>query len=358
MLNFALATNPWPSTNFLLKNGREINLLRYFVTGHTGFKGSWLIALLKAKGHTISGYSIPAESGGLFAEAKMEQDLEQHTIGDVRDLENLKQSLEIAKPDVVIHLAAQPLVLRSYEDPVETYSTNVDGTLNLLQAVTDLKTQPVTLVVTTDKVYRDTGKGSYREDDALGGYDPYSASKAMADILTQSWAATHPELRLHIARAGNVIGAYDVSKDRLLPDIRRAIEANHPLIIRNPGAVRPWQHVLDCLNGYLMFVEAALRGEAVPIALNFGPDLEGIKTVSDVLTVAVEVHESFGFNLLELPSPKETDLLTLNSDHARELLGWTNTINFVDSVKMSLTSPSKFIREPFLETIQNFQRAL
>jgi CDP-glucose 4,6-dehydratase len=315
--------------------------MHYFLTGHTGFKGSWLIALLKAKGHTVSGYSLPAEPGGLFAEAQMEQDLEHHTIGDIRDLENLKHSLAIAKPDVVIHLAAQPLVLRSYEDPVETYSTNVHGTLNLLQAVTELEPKPVTLVVTTDKVYRDTGKGSYSEDDALGGHDPYSASKAMADILTQSWAATHPELRLHVARAGNVIGALDVSKDRLIPDIRRALNANEPLIIRNPGAVRPWQHVLDCLNGYLMFVGAALRGDELPVALNFGPDPDGIKAVSDVLKVASRVHQALEVKTLEDSTAKETDLLTLNSDLAHQVLGWQGFVDFEDAVRISLSDISQ-----------------
>lgn len=317
-----------------------------------------MIALLKAKGHTVSGYSLPAESGGLFAEAQMEQDLEHHTIGDIRDLENLKQSLAVAQPDVVIHLAAQPLVLRSYEAPIETYTTNVNGTLNLLQAVTELEPQPVTLVVTTDKVYRDTGKGSYAEDDALGGHDPYSASKAMADILTQSWAATHPELRLHVARAGNVIGAFDVSKDRLLPDISRALNANEPLIIRNSGAVRPWQHVLDCLNGYLMFVEAALRGYDLPVALNFGPDTSGLRTVSDVLKTVSGVEKSLKFNLLELQSLKETQLLTLNSGRAREILGWTNTINFMDAVRMSLPKPHQNSRPLVHETILSFCKAI
>jgi CDP-glucose 4,6-dehydratase len=312
--------------------------MHYFLTGHTGFKGSWLIALLKAKGHTVSGYSFPAEPGGLFAEAQMEQDLEHHTIGDIRDLENLKQSLSIAQPDVVIHLAAQPLVLRSYEDPVETYTTNVNGTLNLLQAVTELKTQPVTLVITTDKVYRDTGKGSYSEEDALGGHDPYSASKAMADILTQSWAATHPELRLHVARAGNVIGAFDVSKDRLIPDIRRALNANQPLIIRNPGAVRPWQHVLDCLSGYLMFVEAALRGDDLPVAMNFGPDPDAMKTVGEVAALAEKFEPTLALETLNSSSPKETAFLTLDSNQAHKLLGWKNSICFASSVEMSLMS--------------------
>jgi len=328
--------------------------MHYFLTGHTGFKGSWLIALLKAKGHTVSGYALPAMPGGLFAEAQMEQDLEHHTIGDIRDLVNLKQSLSIAQPDVVIHLAAQPLVLRSYEDPAETYTTNVDGTLNLLQAVTELESQPVTLVITTDKVYRDTGKGSYSEEDALGGHDPYSASKAMADILTQSWAATHPELRLHVARAGNVIGAYDVSKDRLLPDIKRSLSANEPLQVRNPGAVRPWQHVLDCLNGYLMFAEAALRGDDLPVAMNFGPDPDGLKTVGEVVALSEKLEPTLVVETLKSSGPRETAFLTLNSDKAHALLGWKNTITFAASVEMSLVSNSDDARANSIQNIASY----
>jgi len=328
--------------------------MHYFLTGHTGFKGSWLIALLKAKGHTVSGYALPEVPGGLFAEAQMEQDLEHHTIGDIRDLENLKQALSIAQPDVVIHLAAQPLVLRSYEDPVETYTTNVNGTINLLQAVTELEPQPVTLVITTDKVYRDTGKGSYSEEDALGGHDPYSASKAMADILTQSWAATHSELRLHVARAGNVIGAFDASKDRLVPDIRRAIDSNQPLIVRNPGAVRPWQHVLDCLNGYLMFVEAALRGDELPVALNFGPDPDGLKTVGEVVALAEKLEPTLVVETLNSVGPKETAFLTLNSDQAHSLLGWRNTITFMASVQMSLVASSDDARVHSTHNISSY----
>jgi CDP-glucose 4,6-dehydratase len=310
--------------------------MHFFVTGHTGFKGSWLIALLKSKGHEVSGYSLAAAEGGLFDLAKLDQDLKHHTIADIRDIGSLKSALDEAKPDVVVHLAAQPLVLRSYEDPIETYTTNVNGTLNLLQAITHLSSPPITLVITTDKVYRDTGKGSYSELDALGGHDPYSASKAMADILTQSWAETHPSLRLHIARAGNVIGAFDVSRDRLIPDLVRSLEQKTPLLIRHPEAVRPWQHVLDCLNGYLMFVDAIEDGQDLPVALNFGPDPDGMKSVTDVLRVASGMFPDLQIKTEASAKLKETGLLTLDSQMAYQKLGWENRLGFNEAVALSL----------------------
>jgi len=328
--------------------------MHFFVTGHTGFKGSWLIALLKSKGHEVSGYSLAAVEGGLFDLAQLDQDLKHHTIADIRDLESLSLALAEAKPDVVMHLAAQPLVLRSYEDPVETYTTNVNGTLNLLQAITHLSSSPTTLVITTDKVYRDTGKGLYSEDDALGGHDPYSSSKAMADIMTQSWAATHPSLRLHIARAGNVIGAFDVSRDRLIPDLVRSLEQKTPLLIRHPEAVRPWQHVLDCLNGYLKFVESIVGGHEPPLALNFGPDPDGTKSVLDVLGVASAAFPELQFETIETLELKETRLLALNPELAHSNLDWRNQIGFEQAVLTSFVALDQEWRERLYLEIDTF----
>ena len=328
--------------------------MHFFVTGHTGFKGSWLIALLKSKGHEVSGYSLAAVEGGLFDLAKLDQDLKHHTIADIRDSESLSLALAQAKPNVVVHLAAQPLVLRSYEDPVETYTTNVNGTLNLLQAITHLSSPPITLVITTDKVYRDTGKGSYSESDALGGHDPYSASKAMADILTQSWAETHPSLLVHIARAGNVIGAFDVSPDRLLPDVIRALKQKTPLMVRHPEAVRPWQHVLDCLNGYIMFIDAIAAGQELPIALNFGPNPDGMKSVSDVLRIAMEVLPGLEIESMAAPRLKETELLTLNSEMAHQKLGWENRLGFEKALTLSLDASTDNPKESIARALSVF----
>jgi len=311
--------------------------MHYFITGHTGFKGSWLILLLRELGHEVSGFSLPAVDGGLFNLADLETQLKHHFIGDIRDLGAIKSALEISQPDFAIHMAAQPLVLRSYADPIETYTTNVTGTLNFLDAITGLRVPPVSLVVTTDKVYRDDGQGAYVENDALGGHDPYSASKAMADLLAQSWAATNPNLKINIARAGNVIGAFDVSENRLIPDLVRAIQSGDTLTVRQPSAVRPWQHVLDCLTGYLLFLRASNGGQALPIALNFGPDPANIKSVSHLLEAAQVAYQDLVI-LEDVSSekPKETQLLTLDSTKAQSLLKWRNLIDFQDAVSWSL----------------------
>jgi CDP-glucose 4,6-dehydratase len=315
--------------------------MHYFVTGHTGFKGSWLILLLRELGHEVSGFSLPPVEGGLFQLASLENQLKHHFIGDIRDLDALRSALEVAKPDFAIHMAAQPLVLRSYEDPIETYTTNVDGTLNFLRAITDLDSPPITLVVTTDKVYRDDGKGSYVESDPLGGHDPYSASKAMADLLTQSWAATNPHLKLHVARAGNVIGAYDASANRLIPDVIRSIRASTTMVVRQPNAIRPWQHVLDCLSGYLNLLDYARRDAELPVTMNFGPDPKSIKSVRELLEAAKEILPEMTFVIEESDSSrKETQLLTLNSSLAAKTLLWENQLDFKLSVELSLAELS------------------
>jgi CDP-glucose 4,6-dehydratase len=234
-------------------------------------------------------------------------------------------------------MAAQPLVLRSYGDPLETYTTNVDGTLNFLRIVSEQNNRPTVLVVTTDKVYRDSGKTSYSENDPLGGHDPYSASKAMADILTQSWAVTNPEMNLLIARAGNVIGAYDVSPNRLLPDLIRSLDTGQELIVRNPHAVRPWQHVLDCLGGYLAYMKAAAEGQGLPKVLNFGPGDMNVRTVEDVLRTAAKAIPELKFRLETLPSHlKETSNLNLDTTLAETTLFWKNKFNFDRAILMTL----------------------
>lgn len=311
--------------------------MHYFITGHTGFKGSWLILLLKELGHQVSGYSLEPAPGGLFELASLDKDLSHHFIGDIRDLGLLKTALAVSSPDFAIHLAAQPLVLRSYEDPIETYTTNVDGTRNFLEAISSLPKPPVSLVVTTDKVYRDEGKGSYKESDPLGGHDPYSASKAMADILTMSWANTNPGIKLHVARAGNVIGAYDVSANRLIPDYIRAFRGSKVLEVRHPEAVRPWQHVLDCLTGYLRLLSYAQTQEKAPLALNFGPDPDSSRTVEEVLEVALGSFPiSVSLGRLESLQKKETGLLSLDSSSAKRILSWRNKVPFENSIEWSL----------------------
>ncbi len=311
--------------------------MHYFITGHTGFKGSWLILLLKQLGHEVSGYSLPPVEGGLFQAAELANDLKYNFYGDIRDFDSLNNSMSVAKPDFAIHMAAQPLVLRSYEDPIETYTTNVDGTLNFLRAITDIDSPRVSLVITTDKVFRDDGRGSYVESDPLGGHDPYSASKAMADILTQSWAMTNEPLKVHIARAGNVIGAFDNSADRLIPDYVRAYKAGNILSVRHLQAVRPWQHVLDCLFGYIKFLNFANEQKKAPLVLNFGPDKENTRTVQEVLAVANSMFQvSINSRNESLILRKETRLLSLDTSLAKSVLGWDNRLDFHTAIKWSL----------------------
>lgn len=311
--------------------------MHFFVTGHTGFKGSWLTLLLKELGHEVSGYSLEPIKGGLFDRANLHKMLEGHFIGDVRNFGELKSAFFESEAQFAIHLAAQPLVLESYVDPIETYTTNVDGTRNFLHVVSSHPNPPVTLVVTTDKVYRDDGKRAYIETDPLGGHDPYSASKAMADILTQSWAYTNPNLKLHIARAGNVIGAFDTSPNRLIPDALRAVYSGRELLIRNPNAVRPWQHVLDCLSGYLKYLEAAARGQRLPIALNFGPDSESVRTVSNLVAKLEEFLPDLSHRIQPAQNNlNETIFLSLDSTLAKDALGWRNLIEFEKAIQMSV----------------------
>lgn len=327
--------------------------MHFLVTGHTGFKGAWLILLLRALGHKVSGLALEPQKESLFLLANLERDLANHTIADIRDTSALVKAIELTRPDVVIHLAAQSLVLESYASPTDTFTTNVVGTLNLLTAVTESACHPVTLIITTDKVYKDVGKDNYCETDALGGYDPYSASKSMADILTQSWAATSPAT-IHIARAGNVIGAYDFSKNRLLPDMRAAFESNRPLKIRNPNATRPWQHVLDCLMGYLKFVDGVVAGQDLPIALNFGPDTGSRSTVSEVVRIASSRLGPLSIEFENFPGPRETQRLSLNTDLAKRLLHWENKITLEDAIFHSLMATSGDVRRSAIDSVDKY----
>ena len=311
--------------------------MHFFITGHTGFKGAWLTVLLRQLGHKVSGLALDPPDGGLFELAKLETEMESHVIADIRDFNAVKSAIKEAKPDFAIHMAAQPLVLKSYEEPLETFTTNVDGTLNFLRSVGELTSPPQSLVVTTDKVYRDDDKGPYLETDPLGGHDPYSSSKAMADILTQSWASTRPDLLINVARAGNVIGLFDVSSNRVLADVRRAQVSGSPMTVRNPKAIRPWQHVLDCLSGYVLLVTKSRGSENFPTVFNFGPRAEDHKSVSELIAKVqgllpdLKVQDLAGFS-----AQKETDTLVLDSARARKLLGWNSLIGFDRAVEMSL----------------------
>ena len=310
--------------------------MHYLITGHTGFKGTWVSSLLMAQGHEVSGISLDPEPESLFNHANIKDKLKFDFRVDIRNMDAFKSSVQQIQPEIVIHLAAQPLVRRSYAEPELTFETNFSGTLNVLSAITSLESLKACLIITTDKVYRDTNsKVAYVETDALGGSDPYSASKSADDILTQSWMKSFATPPIAIARAGNVIGGGDWSIDRLVPDAVNAILSGSDLVLRNPDAIRPWQHVLDCLNGYLLLVDSMLSQET-ELTWNFGPLPESIRTVKDVgeslirnwgptnSKVRVETDKS---------QLMESNFLLLDSSKSREKLGWTDILDFEETMR-------------------------
>jgi CDP-glucose 4,6-dehydratase len=309
------------------------------ITGHTGFKGSWLIAMLHHQGAKASGIALDPVAGGIFEKAALHEILAHDIRLDIRNSVELTKAIQRISPDVVIHLAAQPLVLASYEQPKETYEINVMGTLNVLQAVEATSSVEATLIITTDKVYRQEPgvEKAFVESDALGAADPYSTSKAMADLLTQSWIAGHPEARIAIARAGNVIGGGDVAQNRLLPDLVKAFGTGTTGRVRNPEFVRPWQHVLDCLAGYELLTEALISGKAKSGAYNFGPAPESPLKVREVASIAVSVWgESANWLAEERKQPHESNFLILDSEKSNMALGWTEKLTSMEAIQWSI----------------------
>lgn len=312
--------------------------MHYLVTGHTGFKGAWLVLMLKSKGHTVSGLALDPVPGSLFEIAGLDQFLENDFRVDIRDAQKTSEAIEQCSPDVVIHLAAQPLVRYSYLNPRETFETNAIGTLNVLEGVSKTCSVKAQVVITTDKVYRNVNRPEgYREDEALGGDDPYSSSKAMADILTQSWVKSFPGVPTAIARAGNVIGGGDVSEDRLFVDLISNLSVGKPTTIRYPTAVRPWQHVLDCLNGYYTLVQQLLEGKGLG-AWNFGPGTQGFVTVGDIATRVTKYwgEDSPNWVLEETPQLHEAELLALDASKAENQLGWKNHLSVDQALKWTV----------------------
>ena len=305
--------------------------MHYFITGHTGFKGSWLSLWLTQEGHEVSGLALDPEPGSLFSVAGVSDFLKHDIRADIRDSSDVRDALTTARPDVVVHMAAQPLVRDSYRDPRWTFETNVMGTLNILEAVRDTGSVSAQLIVTTDKVYRNVNQeAGYVESDPLGGQDPYSASKAMADILAQSWVSSFAGPPTAIARAGNVIGGGDVSRDRLLPDIMRAFMAGRQPELRYPNAVRPWQHVLDCLAGYRALIDAMIESPGQVRdwgTWNFGPGEANFVSVGEVSNrVAGLLGRPEGWSLTA-SDLHEAALLALNAAKANQSLGWRDRLS-------------------------------
>ena len=313
--------------------------MHYLITGHTGFKGAWLSIWLQSQGHTVSGISLDPITGCLYETAGVHELVENDFRIDIRDYSALKQAITSIKPDVVIHMAAQPLVRESYKDPRGTIETNAIGTLNILESVSATPSVKAHLVVTTDKVYRNVNQvAGYVENDPLGGDDPYSASKAMADIVTHSWITSFPGAPTAIARAGNVIGGGDVSPDRLLPDLINSFADGKSPALRFPQAVRPWQHVLDCLNGYLMICDHLLSGETKHEAFNIGPDEDSFVSVGEVANIVAEFWGGeFKWVQDQNENPHEAGLLALDARRATEFLNWRNKLKFRDAIEWTVS---------------------
>ena len=304
-----------------------------FMTGHTGFKGSWLSLWLQHLGADVTGYALnPPTNPSLFDVANVGNGM-RSTIADIRDAETLSKAMRVAKPDIVIHMAAQPLVRYSYQAPVETYTTNVMGTVHLLEAVRQTDSVRAVVNVTTDKCYENKEwPWGYRENDPMGGYDPYSSSKGCAELVTAAYRnsyfnlAEHSEHGVAIAtgRAGNVIGGGDWAQDRLIPDMLRAIEAGEPVQIRSPHAIRPWQHVLEPLSGYLNLAEKLYtQGPAYAEGWNFGPADEDAKPVQWIVEqLTAQWGDGASWQLDSNPQPHEAHHLKLDCSKARSVLNW------------------------------------
>lgn len=320
---------------------------KVFVTGHTGFKGAWLTTTLHLAGAVVKGFALPPQyPNGLFDLIQPLQPI-QSVIGDIRDKALLQKEIENFQPDYIFHLAAQPLVRRSYQIPAETFEVNVAGTANLLEAVSSLQNQCTVVVVTTDKVYQNKEADIlYKEDDALGGYDPYSASKACTELVASSFRDSFFNVKSHqqhkkalaTARAGNVIGGGDWSVDRLIPDIVQHLQNEEEISVRNPTAVRPWQHVLEPIAGYLKLA-ALLNSDPAKFsgAYNFGPLPTDHLQVKDFVETAINIWGGGSWkDTTDTTAPHEAGLLKLDISLAKSSLGWVPKLNATQAIEWTI----------------------
>lgn len=311
---------------------------KVFLTGHTGFKGAWASLLLRRLGASVYGYALPpTHQSALFVTARIADDI-KHREADIRDLATLRAAMAEAEPDIIIHMAAQALVRPSYEEPVETFATNVMGTVNVLEAARQLRNVHAILIVTSDKCYENSGAGTaFREDDRLGGNDPYSNSKACAELVTHSYRrsffAEHGAARVATARAGNVFGGGDWARDRLVPDAMQAFLDRQPLRIRNPNSVRPWQHVLDPILGYLTLVEKLVAGAGFADGWNFGPNAESEQSVRNVVEhLQAMWGDGACWTSDDGPHPHEAAFLRLDCERASARLNWTPRLDLLQGL--------------------------
>ena len=336
---------------------------KVFLTGHTGFKGSWFSIFLNLLGAKVAGYSLkPNAHLNFYDLAKLDKEIYKTTFGDIRDYNKLKQSIKKFSPDFVVHMAAQPLVRESYVSPKYTYEVNTLGTINILNILNELKFIKSTLIITTDKVYLNNNKKNYyEENDLLGGFDPYSNSKSCAELAVNSYRHSFfkkNNIFVATARAGNVIGGGDFSKDRILPDYFRALQKNDKLILRSPSSIRPWQHVIDPLYGYLLLLMKLY--EKVPVtndSFNFGPKNSNNKSVNDVINL---INKDFNNSVKVIKKVnnstnyQESKILMLNSNKSKKILNWQSKHNLQQSIRLtSFWFKGFFAKRNILKLTQN-----
>jgi CDP-glucose 4,6-dehydratase len=314
-----------------------------FLTGHTGFKGGWLSLWLSSLGAEVHGYSLdPLTEECFFKATDVQSKIASSTIGDINNVRELSGAMILCKPEIIIHMAAQPLVRESYKFPIETLNTNIIGTANIFNIARDIETLKVVINVTTDKCYENKEwLWPYRENEPLGGFDPYSASKACSEIITSAYRKSFfNDLDINIAsvRAGNVIGGGDWSKDRLIPDCLRAIQTESKLLVRFPGAVRPWQHVLEPLSGYIALAEALYKdGSNYNEAWNFGPDEKDVKSVEWIANYLAEKVDAFDWlDEKGVNSLHESLSLRLDSSKAKNKINWFPRWSIVEAIDYTL----------------------
>jgi CDP-glucose 4,6-dehydratase len=342
-------------------NGKKV-----FVTGHTGFKGSWLCLWLLELGAEVTGYSLaPITDPSLFEATRLSEKMHS-IVGDIRDFAKLKAAVINCGPEIIIHMAAQPLVRKSYRDPIETYSTNVMGTVNILEAARFSTGLKIVLNITTDKVYENKELDvPFKEEDRLGGFDPYSNSKACSELITSSYRSSffeNTDIRILTARAGNVIGGGDWSEDRLVPDIIRSVAKKTAVIIRSPQAVRPWQHVLESISGYLSVVEYSSDKSSDQIdSLNFGPGTSDFMTVGQIISfIQTEIP---GLDLkveFQTSDLHEAQILKLDNSLALKKLSWKSRWKAKDAILKTFSWYEQFMNgqdayEITLDQIREFQ---
>lgn len=302
---------------------------KVFITGHTGFKGSWMCLMLNLFGAKIYGYSLKPDKKSLFLQSKCSRFIIKNIYSDIRNKKKLNQSINKIKPDILFHLAAQPLVIEGYKNPIETFNTNINGTINILNSMKNCKSLKSAVIITTDKVYKiQKNDKFYSENDELGGSDPYSASKVCTEILTNSFIQsffkmTNLQNKVSSARSGNVIGGGDYAKNRLVPDIISSINSNKKLYVRNPNHIRPWQHVIEPTYGYLKLAQLQFQNKLqnIDAKWNFGPNKKSFIKVIDIIR-QINNLKKVKFKLNKKSKIQETKTLRLNNNKAKKFLKW------------------------------------